>query len=58
MGEVVAEVVEVLLWCAEFAGADGAAEDDDGEEEAEEGDGAVAAYAEDLADSPGPEAAS
>lgn len=47
-----ADVVEVLLRRAELAGADGAAEDDESEEEAEEGDGAVAARALHLADAP------
>lgn len=35
---MVADVDEILLRRAEFAGADGATEDDDGEEEAEDGD--------------------
>lgn len=48
--EVVADLVEVLLGGAELAGADGAAEDDEGEEEAEEGEGAAAARPLDLAE--------
>lgn len=54
--EVVAEVVEVLLRGVELAGIEGASKDDDGEEEAEEGDGAVAAPSLDLANTPSSEA--
>lgn len=41
-GEAVAKFEEVFLRRAEFSGADGAAKDDDGEEETEEGDLAMA----------------
>lgn len=46
------DLIEVLLRRAELAGADGAAEDDQREEEAEEGHGAVAAGAMNLPDAP------
>lgn len=49
--ELVADLVEVLFGGTELAGADGAAEDDDGEEEAEEGEGSAAARALDLTES-------
>ena len=52
-GAVVASVTGILidLAGAELAGANGATQDDDGEEEAEEGNGAVAARPLDLTES-------
>ena len=54
--EEVLDLVEVLLGGAELSGADGAAENDDGEEEAQEGEGAAPQRPLDLADAARPQA--
>ena len=50
-GEVVPNFNKVLLWRAKFSGADCAAKNDDGEEETQEGDLAMADESVDLSSS-------